>query len=80
MHFKFSISLYTLNIVCVCVSVCVCICVYVCVCNERGNFLSAADGGTAYSIYTSTKSPSIFSACLTNITVLLTQSHTAAAT
>jgi len=71
MILKFSRSLYTPDIVCVCVFVCLFVCL--CVCNERGNFLSAADGGKAYSRITSTKSPSIFSACLTNITVLLTQ-------
>jgi len=63
--------------VCVCVVCVVCVCVYVCVCvcvcNERGNFLSAADGGKAYSRITSTKTPSISSACLTNVTLLLTQ-------
>ena len=65
MNLKFSKSLYRLDRVCVCV----------CFCNERGNFLSAVNGGKAYSRITSVKSPSTFSAGLTNITILLPQSH-----
>jgi len=46
----------------VCVFVCLFVCL--CVCNERGNFLSAADGGKAYSRINSTNCPASGGGCI----------------